>query len=224
MSGGREEIWAVVPVKETADAKQRLAGVLPPAVRRELALAMVEDVLATLGAVRDFAGIAVVTVDADVGRLAATYGANVWTDGARDGHSGAVAAAARRLGRQGFGMLTLPADVPLAQPADIEAVLGAQSARPRFVIVPARDRRGSNAVLCAPADAVPLRFGDDSFLPHLAAAQACGIAPLVLQRPRLALDLDRPDDLAEFLRAPATTRAHAVLARHRAAPSMEPAR
>src|SRR5260221_167293 len=40
------EICAVVPVKETAIAKQRLASALPPELRQALALAMLEDVLA----------------------------------------------------------------------------------------------------------------------------------------------------------------------------------
>lgn len=221
-----QDIWAVVPVKETALAKQRLAEMLPAAVRRELALAMCEDVLAALAAVSELAGIAVVTADAAAREIAARYGASIWAEGAHGGHTGAVAAAARRLAGQ--GMLTVPGDVPLVQPSDIQAVLASRADGPGFTIVPARDRRGSNAILCAPADAVPLRFGDDSFLPHLAAAQACGFAPVTLHLPRIALDIDRPDDLVELLRAPATTRAQALLARHGVgqspAPSLEAAR
>ena len=38
-------IWAVVPVKEFANAKQRLAGALTPDQRRGLCAAMLEDVL-----------------------------------------------------------------------------------------------------------------------------------------------------------------------------------
>jgi 2-phospho-L-lactate guanylyltransferase len=209
-----ECIWAVVPVKEITAAKQRLADVLAPDLRRQLALAMLEDVLGALAAVRGLGGTAIVTADDAAAEIGVRHGAAVWSEGARDGHTGAVTAAARYLGRQGLNMLTMPADIPLVQPADIQAVICAHGQRPRFTIVPARDRRGSNAILCAPADAVPLRFGDDSFMPHLAAAQACGFAPLTLHLPRIALDIDRPDDLAALLRLPATTRAHAVLARH----------
>jgi len=80
-----------------------------------------------------------------------------------------------------------------------------------FIITPARDERGSNAVLCSPATAVPLRFGADSFWPHLAAARHCGIEPTVLHLPRIALDIDTPDDLALFLATPSHTRARALL-------------
>ena len=41
-------IWAVVPVKDTRSAKQRLATALPQAKRSALALAMLEDVLDAL--------------------------------------------------------------------------------------------------------------------------------------------------------------------------------
>jgi 2-phospho-L-lactate guanylyltransferase len=219
-----EGIWAVVPVKETALAKQRLAGMLPAVARQQLALAMLEDVLDALAAVRELAGIAVVTVDAAAAEIAARCGAEVWTQGAREGHTGAVAAAAARLGRQGLGMLTIPADVPLVQPVDIQALLHAHRGVPRFTIVPARDRRGSNAIVCVPADAVPLQFGDDSFRPHLAAAQDCGLAPLTMHLPRIALDVDRPDDVAELLRQSAPSRAVAVLLRYGIAEALEAGR
>ena len=41
-------VWAVVPVKELDQAKERLAAVLTPEGRRALMLAMLEDVLAAL--------------------------------------------------------------------------------------------------------------------------------------------------------------------------------
>jgi 2-phospho-L-lactate guanylyltransferase len=207
-------VWAVVPVKEIAAAKERLAGALPRAIRQALALAMLEDVMAALAATRDLAGILVVTVEPQAARIAARYGASACADGARDGHSGAVAGAARFLAAQGAAMLTLPGDVPLVRPGDIQRVLDARRGDRGFAIVPARDARGSNAILCAPADAVPLRFGEDSYVPHLAAARARGIEPVSLAIPRLALDIDRPDDLVELLKAPDRCRAQVVLERH----------
>ena len=81
--------------------------------------------------------------------------------------------------------------------------------------MPARDELGSNAVLCSPADAVPLRFGDNSFFPHLDAAKTHGIEPEVVHLPRIGLDIDTPDDLALFLQTPSQTRAYALLQRWR---------
>jgi 2-phospho-L-lactate guanylyltransferase len=209
------KICAVVPVKETRDAKQRLAGVLSGAQRQQLALAMFEDVLAVLVSVRELAGILVVTIDPAATAIAVRHGARVSDDGARDGHTGAVAAAARQLAAEGRDMLQLPGDVPLVEAHDIGQLIAVHcsvlGSGPAFTIVPARDERGSNAVLCSPPDAVPLRFGENSFFPHLAAAKASGIEPKVVQLPRIALDIDTAEDLALLLAAPARTRARLLL-------------
>jgi 2-phospho-L-lactate guanylyltransferase len=206
-------VWAVVPVKETATAKQRLAAALSQPLRTALALAMLEDVLAALAGARGLAGITVLTVDETAQHLAQRYGATISTDTCRDGHTAAVMTAAHRLARTGDAMLTIPGDVPLVTSAEIERVLDAHLSGSRFVIVPARDERGSNAILAAPADAVPLRFGEDSFFPHLAAARACGIEPAVLPLPGIGLDIDTPEDLAAFLAQPTRTHARGLLDR-----------
>jgi 2-phospho-L-lactate/phosphoenolpyruvate guanylyltransferase len=206
-------ICAVVPIKETAQAKQRLTGIRSEAERRALALAMAEDVLSTLALVPELAGILVATADPAAVELARRYGARVSAERAREGHTAAVTAAARRLAAESIDMLALPGDIPLVEPGDIRRLLAAHRPSPAFSIVPARDELGSNAVLCSPADMVPLRFGENSFFPHLAAARAHGIAPTVIHLPRIALDIDTPDDLARFLAVPSHTRTRALLDR-----------
>jgi len=209
---GSADVWAVLPVKEVAAAKQRLAPVLHAAARRALALAMLEDVLAALAAAPGLAGLLVVTVDIEAARLAARYGGRCLADGARDGHTGAVMAAARRLAAEGrAGMLAIPGDIPLVTAEEIGQVLTAHGPAPAFTIVPAHDELGSNAVLCSPPDAVPLRFGENSYFPHLRAAEACGIRPQVVRLPGIALDIDNPADLARFARLSSATRSRALL-------------
>src|SRR6266436_4060719 len=212
------DLWAVVPVKERASAKERLSPMLRPETRHALALAMLEDVLAALTATPGVAGLLVVTVDPEAGRLAATYGARLIEVGARDGHTGAVAAAARLLAaEQRSGMLTLPGDIPLVTRSEIARLLAVHLPAPSFTIVPSHDERGSNAIACSPPDAVPLRFGENSFYPHLQAAEACGIRPTVLHLPGIALDIDNPKDVVSFMRTASPTRARAVLAADRMA-------
>src|ERR1051325_6286801 len=177
-------IWAVVPVKDTSAAKQRLAPAVPAALRQALMLAMLEDVLAALAAASGLAGRLLVTTDAAAQRLASQYGFDWLTDGAGDGHTGAVAAAARHLAGNGAdGMLTVPGDIPLVTAPEIAR---------------SHDELGSNAIIVSPPEAVPLRFGDNSFFPHLAAAEARGIRPTVLPLPGIALDIDNPDALRHF--------------------------
>jgi 2-phospho-L-lactate guanylyltransferase len=204
-------ICAVVPVKDTVQAKQRLAGLLSPEQRRALALAMTEDVLRALAHVRELAGILVVTTDPAAIEIARRFGAEVSAERACEGHTAAVTGAARQLAARGIAMLALPGDIPLVEADDIRQLIAAHRPSPAFTIVPARDQMGSNAVLCSPADAAPLRFGENSFFPHLAASRSRGIEPLAMKLPRIALDIDTPDDLALFMRMASSTRTRALL-------------
>jgi 2-phospho-L-lactate/phosphoenolpyruvate guanylyltransferase len=203
-------VWAIVPVKEFAGAKQRLSPALSPEERRALAAIMLEDVLEAVSAVRGLAGLIVVTVDPAATSLAIRYGARVVNEGAREGHTGAVAAAQRLLVREGrAAMMTMPSDIPLLTSAEIAATIAAHGAAPAFTIVPAHDDLGSNTIVCSPPEAVPLRFGEDSFYPHLDAARKQGIEPLVVRHPGIGMDIDNPVDLIAFLkrspRAPTRT-------------------
>jgi 2-phospho-L-lactate/phosphoenolpyruvate guanylyltransferase len=193
--------WIIVPVKDTRHSKQRLMASLDAHQRRSLALVMLEDVLAAIAPVRDLARCAVVTTDPDATAMAERYGMRVLTEGAGDGHTGSVTAAARLLDCEGAsGFLTLPGDIPNIATSEIEALLRAHREAPAFTIAPSHDELGSNAVACSPVDAVPLRFGSDSYFPHLAAARRAGIEPTVLRLPGIAMDIDTPEDLARFMR------------------------
>ncbi|HEX2942829.1 MAG TPA: 2-phospho-L-lactate guanylyltransferase [Rhodopila sp.] len=196
------DVWAAVPVKAFTGAKQRMASVLSPQQREKLAATMVEDVLSALAGASRLAGILVNTVDPVAASLARRYGARVVTEGALDGHTGAVNGMARVLAAEGKGaILTLPGDIPRVTSAEIDAVIASCRPAPSFTIVPAHDELGSNAIICAPPFSVPLRFGDDSFFPHLIAARALGIEPTVVRLPGIALDIDHPVDLRAFMAA-----------------------
>ena len=207
-------VWLAIPVKATAGAKQRLAAALPASQRPALALAMLEDVLSAATAATGLAGILLVTVDPAAVTLGRRYGARILSEGAEAGHTAAVAAASRLLEKEGrAGMLTLPGDIPLVSPEEISRLIAGHGAAPAFSIVPSHDLLGSNAVLCSPPGAVTLRFGDDSFYPHLDAARRAGIEPRVERLPGIALDIDEPKDLARFLAMPSRTRAYELLLR-----------
>ena len=101
-----------------------------------------------------------------------------------------------------------PAELSMA--CEIEKIL--QAAPPEgSVLVPAADGRGTNAAWRSPAGLFPLRFGNDSFKPHLAAARATGKPCLVLSLPGIALDIDNPSDLRQLAQAPGETRAQRLI-------------
>lgn len=191
----------LIPVKNFADAKQRLSCVLAADERFALAHAMCEDVLAEVSRWRGRPDVAVVTGDPFARDLAARFGFEVIPDPANPGETGAIEmATAVCRGRGAPSTLVIPADIPLIESAELEMI--AEAAPPGgAVLVPDAAGRGTNAALRAPADLFPLRFGNDSFLPHLASAQATGLPCVVLDLPGIARDIDRPEDLQEVAAA-----------------------
>lgn len=106
-------------------------------------------------------------------------------------------------------MLACPGYVPGLRADEIAAMIAAHAGPRAFTIVPAHDERGSNAVLLSPPDLLPLRFGEDSYLPHLDAARCRGVAPTVKNLPGFALDIDTPRDVRAFLATPWSRRTRA---------------
>ncbi|MCX5515817.1 2-phospho-L-lactate guanylyltransferase [Kaistia algarum] len=206
-------IWCVVPVKRLQQAKLRLAPVLDATERAGLARAMAEDVLRAVIAVDALAGVLVVTADLTIAALASEIGVGVIADESDQGYNAAVERAARYLIDTGArGILVLPADVPSVTPADIVALLDAHGSGPAVTLVAAEADGGTNALACSPVNAIPFGFGEGSFARHHGAARACNIVPMLPSLPNLARDIDRPDDLAAFMKRPAPTHTHAFLA------------
>ena len=201
----------LVPIKNLAGAKQRLAGMLTVERRRDLAEAMVGDVLDTLSQLDQPESVSVVTRDALVTMLASAYGFDIIADRENAGETAAIAMATNAcLNRGSAGVLVIPADVPLVTARDVKTILDAAPKR-GAVLVPAADGRGTNAILRRPPDLFPARFGNDSFLPHLQSARRTGCEVVILELPGIALDVDRPDDLAALLAAGGSTRTHHLL-------------
>lgn len=173
---------------------------------------MLEDVVAAVSRARGLAGMAIVTLDSRAACLAKRYGVRVLTTDAHGGHTAAVAAAAQTLAAEGVGgVMQLPGDIPLVTADEVSLVLAMHQRPPSFTIVPSHDDLGSNTVVVSPPTAVPLTFGDDSFFPHLRAAQRCAISPLVVRAPGISRDIDNPQDLHAFASMASSTRTQAYL-------------
>src|SRR5712691_6026624 len=174
-----QSIWAVVPVKPFAVAKQRLVPVLRSRERAELARLMLEDVLEVLAACSALSGVIVVTREEKARRIARSRGAVALCDPVR-GINAAVAAGIQFLSRRGCdGMIVVPSDVPLLPPSLIEQLAGYLSPR-AVALVPATRDGGTNLLALSPVDALAPRFGPDSFRRHCDAALSAAIVPTVL--------------------------------------------
>lgn len=194
---------AVIPVKNLANAKQRLSGLLSASSRQMLFTAMFQDVLEAVSTCDAIDRVLVVTDDEQVRDIALAFGAEVRSEPATPGLIPAVTESGRQLAAEGVtSMLFLPADVPLITVEELEIVLGGFGRRdgPECLIVPATDLGGSNCVVCSPPDCMPFGFGEDSFRRHLGLARQAGIEPAVAKLPGIGLDVDVPEDLSELAR------------------------
>lgn len=213
----------LVPIKDTATAKQRLARVLDQAARTELARAMLHDVLTTLHNWENRPAVGIVTGDSYATQLAAEYEFEVIPDRDNPGETGAIEMATRVCVERGVNeTLVIPADIPLIQVRELEEILR-QAAPEGSVLVPAGDGRGTNAALRRPADLFPLKFGNDSFKPHHAAALATGKACVVLKLPGIAVDVDNPADLLQLISLPGETRAQKLAREWKLSERLQPA-
>ena len=202
----------LVPIKNTSGAKQRLASILDQDSRTRLAQAMLHDVLSALHDWKDRPSVGIVTSDAYAIQLASEYQFEIIPDPENPGETGAIEMATQVCVERGEdSTLVIPADIPLIQAWELEQIYK-QSPAEGTVLVPAGDGRGTNAAFRRPANLFPLRFGNDSFKPHHAAAQATGRPCVTLNLPGIAVDVDNPEDLNQLIALPGNTRAQ-LLAR-----------
>jgi 2-phospho-L-lactate/phosphoenolpyruvate guanylyltransferase len=203
----------LVPIKNLSSAKQRLSEVLDQEARTRLAQAMLQDVLTTLHdwqMSRDTSEVALVTSDPFAVKLAGDYGFEVIVDSENPGETGAIEVATRVcVERRVQWTLVIPADIPLIQTWELDEILK-HAPDDGTVLVPAADGRGTNAAFRRPADLFPLRFGNDSFKPHHAAAQATGKPCVVVNLPGIAIDVDNPGDLQTLISSQGQTRGQLV--------------
>lgn len=197
----------LVPIKNTASAKQRLASVLDQPSRTQLAQAMLYDVLSALYRWDNPPPVGVVTSDPYAVQVAAEFGFEVIPDPDNPGETGAIEMATHVCTARGEkSTLVIPADIPLLHSWELEEILKHAPAE-GSVLVPAGDGRGTNAAFRRPANLFPLRFGNDSFKPHHGAAKATGKPCIVLELPGIAVDIDNPPDLQQLISLPGDTRA-----------------
>jgi 2-phospho-L-lactate/phosphoenolpyruvate guanylyltransferase len=203
----------LIPVKSLANAKQRLASLLDQPTRTKLAQAMLFDVMETLGTWQSRPQVGIVTSDSFALELARRFEFQIIPDNANRSETDAIEMATRFCESQGVdSTLVIPGDIPLIQVQELEQILVAAPDE-GSVLVPAADGRGTNAAWRRPAELFPLRFGNDSFKPHLAAARATQKPCVVLSLPGIALDIDNPADLRQLAEAPGETRAQRLARR-----------
>lgn len=194
----------VVPVKTTERAKGRLSQILAPDARRDLARAMLRDVLRAATRVRSVTEVWVVSHDRAVLEEVEGWGARPLKENYDMGLNPALRFATKAAREEGAeALLVLPSDVPLVTSDDLERVLrprGRASPDQGLVVgVPSKEGTGTNALLRIPPDVIPPRFGPASFDRHTREAARRKVRFIARRVARLAFDVDTPKDLIALL-------------------------
>lgn len=186
--------FAIIPIKSLDNAKTRLASVLSPEERADLAHDMLVHVITALSDSGSIERIAVISQEPaqlhlppDVTIIRQTQpGLNNLLEQGRDW----------AISQGADALLTIFADLPLLMPEDISRMLQTGEQPNTVVLAPDRHRSGTNALLTHPPRLARFAFGPSSFDAHLALAQDAGATVHLYNAPGLSLDIDTLDDLA----------------------------
>lgn len=183
----------IIPVQPPEEGKSRLAPVLDAPARAALVERMFRHVLTVaLGSV-PAARVGVVSRSTDLRAIAEANGA-VPVEELGRGLNAALEQAAAQCDLD-LPILALSADLPLLNPTDIAALVGALD---HADVIAAADCSGSgtNALLLHRPGLIAFAFGEGSLARHRALAEQADLRFAVVQCRGLASDIDEPADLA----------------------------
>jgi 2-phospho-L-lactate guanylyltransferase len=188
----------ILPVKALAKAKQRLAERYGEETRSEIARALLADALELCRSSSGFLTWWVVSDDPEVLDLATSHGCY----GIKDEEqtlNGALTLASYAVAREGAESITIiPSDTPMAYAGDLQDLVDTGTTS-EIVVVPSERDGGTNGLYMRPPDLMEPHFGAASMQAHVALAERLGHRCSILVLPRLALDIDTPEDIERFL-------------------------
>jgi len=194
-------VWAIVPVKPLNRAKSRLADVLPPEDREQLAAGLLERTVRLLVPMPEIHGVLVISRDTKALSLVRELGAQTVQESGNPELNTALYRATNALPAWGAeAALVVPADLPLLQPEDISAVVTLGRFHYTVVLAPDRREEGTNLLFVRPPGLIPYTFGGPSFEEHQRLAREANATLHIYRSERVGLDLDTPDDLFMYYR------------------------
>lgn len=189
---------AVIPLRGLANGKSRLRGALPDRVRRALIMALLERVALSVVGSGLFAQTVIVSPDPIILRWADSQQL-VALRQERTGLNDALWQTAAWAKQRDFdGIFAIHGDLPLISAAQVQASLAALPLAPGLLVVGDRHDYGTTALAMRPVGIAPFRFGEQSYVRHLTAAEARGVHVTAHQSSALAFDIDTPADLRDL--------------------------
>jgi 2-phospho-L-lactate guanylyltransferase len=175
-------------------------------------LAMARDVLSALCQSKHLAGILIVSRTPEADALARAFATERFAESPTADLPAALTQASRHLTEHfdATGVMIVPADIPLLDAAEIDSILRHHE---QVTVIPDADNVGTNALVLSPPDAIEFVFDGRSFRPHVDAAVAAGITPLIAKPAGFTLDIDTEADLRCLLDRGPHTQAGSFLIR-----------
>lgn len=195
-------VWALLPLKDFVNAKQRLSGVLSPQERRHFFHCMVEDVLDVLAVHEAIEETVIVSDDPSAELLAEHYGVKFWPEQSLPGNglNAVVTGLASELQQRGVeDLLVVHGDLPLLDAGQINTLLAGHKPAPSVTVAPDRHHRGSNCLLCSPPAVIDFHYGENSFYKHQQACENRGAMFSEVKLDGIGCDIDNPEDLLVLL-------------------------
>lgn len=199
-----KRIWALIPLKDFACAKSRLASALDVEDRRALTMAMAFDVATALMRSQTVARVIMVSDIPELNKLMGINGLGHFDTQQSQGlNEDLTTAAAWACGQGATHMLIAHADLPCLTPHAIDRFLleAKDSPTSRMRAAACKEGSGTNLLLAPLPLALPLVFGKNSLARFCQNAAAVDIAIDVVHDASLAADIDEPEDFRALTQA-----------------------
>ena len=190
------EITAIIPIKNLADSKTRLAPELSPERRANLVLGMLSRVILAIQG-SSISQCWVVGGDDRVQHLTLQMDGQ-WFEEMGQDLNDTLGKAFDLAFERWLSPLYIPGDLPFLKTADLHGLVTATRRQNNITLAPARRDGGTNGLLVPLGIPFRPQLGERSFTRHLALAGELGISVAMCYSHGLGFDLDIPEDLETY--------------------------
>ena len=203
-------VYAVIPVKTLNESKQRLSSVFNPQERRQLTLAMLNDVVNALRGSK-ISKIVISATDPEVHQIAKKLSITYFSP-SQDGLNQAIDQATTWCIKDGaHSFLVLPADLPFLTAQEINNVITIGKTESSLIVICPSWDLGTNALFQKSTKQISAHFGPNSFIEHTRHAYCNGVSVWIHFSPGISTDIDSEKDLNKLFEIKSNTECKKVL-------------
>lgn len=191
--------WLLVPVKSLTEGKRRLRPILSEAARQRFNKLLLTHMLDAASGCPRSLRTAVISECAGVLDVAAQQGMLPIRQAAGGSLNDALGQGMEVLRNRGAdAILVVAADLPLVTTDDLMSIADRGEGKGELIIWTDKHRSGTNALYLPPNVALRFQFGPDSCAAHLHQGIVAAGAASVEIHPRIAFDIDTPEDFRRW--------------------------